>query len=154
MKIGNYDSKFDDSITLQCDIFIIDNVISNNNSQFQFYSAVNFNSINVVTPATQSVLKLSRSGQETPNLILNGQILSATSNLITIKFDLSHSFSSTGEAYFSYVAFYLPNYLQYQNNLTPCVQNTVNDSAVFFSVNFYLIKSIINRFFNLKFFYL
>ncbi len=60
---------------------MIDNVISNNNSQFQFYSAVNFNTMTVVTPATQSVFILSRNGQETPNLILNAQITTSTTNL-------------------------------------------------------------------------
>ena len=68
---------------------MIDNVISNNSATFQFYSAVTFNSITVVTPAVQSSLILSRNGLETPNLILNAQILTAASNLpIRLKYIL------------------------------------------------------------------
>ncbi len=59
------------------------------------------------------------------------------SNSISIQFDLSHSSISTGEAYFSTVAFYLPKYLKLMSNCN--LGNTLNESAIFFSVNYCLI---------------
>lgn len=73
LKIGNYDSTNDDKIVFQCDILIIDNIISDNGTSFNVSISTLINSY--FSSSTQTQLQLNRLTTERPILNSFAQFL-------------------------------------------------------------------------------